>query len=360
MIRAAVIGVGSIGRHHARIYNELEGVELAGVVDLDETRRLAVAHRYKVPAYPDLVSLLEREKVDVLSIAVPTQAHFDTADYAIQRGIHVLVEKPFTSTVEQARKLIQLAEKNGVVLTVGHVERFNPAINALRQHLMKGELGHIFQLYARRLSPFPPYIHDVGVVMDLATHELDMMNYLGCGPVNHLLAETEKNVNTQFEDMLMGILSFQNGISGVLDINWLTPTKVRELRITGERGMFVVDYLNQALTLYRNSQTEMQWDALALFKGVGEGDILKFQVQKMEPLQVELDSFIKAVINQSTPVVTGQDGLKALALAHLLLASSADGRIIQVQEEVRKRGWNEMVEKGLPNQWDSQKLTLVF
>jgi predicted dehydrogenase len=225
------------------------------------------------------------------------------------------------------------------VLAVGHVERFNPAITELKRRLDQGELGRIFQLHARRLSPFPTYVRDVGVVMDLATHELDVLTHLVPGPVARVFAETERYVHERHEDMLSGVLRFADGPVGVLDVNWLTPNKVRRLQITGTGGMFLVDYLHQDLYFYENSEAPAAWDTLALFKGVEEGNVIKIRVAKQEPLVAELRAFVQAANGAGPVVVTGRDGLRVLALAELLLASAAAGQALDVAAEIQRRGW---------------------
>jgi len=330
MIRAAVIGVGSIGQHHARIYNEMDDVELVAVADVDSARRQRAARRFKVPTYPNHAALLEAETLDVVSVTVPTAIHHAVTMCAIEHGVNVLVEKPIAHTLEQADEMIARAAASGLTLTVGHIERFNPAVVEVKQRLRDNELGRIFQIQSRRLSPFPRYIQDVGVVMDLATHELDIMRYLLDSEVSRLYAEVGRNVHTVHEDMLSAVLRFANGCAGVLDINWLTPSKIRELRITGERGMFLVDYVHQDLYYYQNVEAPGRWDSLALFRGVEEGDVLKVHVSKVEPLERELKAFVKAVAGHSPPVVSGDDGRRALLLARALLDSAQKGQVLHV------------------------------
>lgn len=339
MIRAGVIGVGGMGKHHARVYNDLETTELVAVADPDESRRQAVARRYKVSAYTTGEEMLDRERLDVVSIAVPTAEHHAAALAAIRRDVHLLVEKPIASTIEEARDIVSQAAARGLTLMVGHVERFNPAVVELKRRLSARALGQAFQIHARRLSPFPGYIRDVGVVMDLATHELDIMRYLVGAEIQRVYAETGRKVHAQHEDMLSGLLRFENDVLGVLDINWLTPAKVREVRITGEHGMFLVDYLGQDLYFYENSGAPTEWDALAVLRDVEQGNMLKIRVTKVEPLEAELRAFVAAAETGDPPPVTGADGTWALALAKLLLVSAAEGRPVSVREEARRRGW---------------------
>jgi UDP-N-acetylglucosamine 3-dehydrogenase len=192
----------------------------------------------------------------------------------------------------------------------------------LRRRLENGELGRVFKICARRLGPFPPRIRDVGVVIDLATHDLDVMCCLVGAPVERIYAETERRIHTEHEDLLLGLLKFRGGTLGILDINWLTPTKVRELVVTGERGMFVANYLTQELYFYRNHHAEINWNPVDAVCGVSEGDMIKYRVDRREPLKEELRSFVTAVAQSGAPAVTGWDGLQALALAHKLIESS--------------------------------------
>lgn len=329
MIKAAVIGVGSMGANHARIYNELDGVTLVGVCDADPQLAQKVSSRYRTGQYSDHRELLDQERLDLVSIAVPTGFHHQVALDVINRGVHLLVEKPIADTAAHAEEMIQRAEAGGVQLMVGHVERFNPAVVELKRRLQDGQLGKMFQIHVRRLGPFPHRIRDVGVVIDLATHDLDVMYYLTEANVLRVYAETEQEIHTQHEDSLSGLLRFDNGVVGVLDVNWLTPTKVRELYVTGEKGMFVVNYLTQDLYLYENEYVGSDWDRLGMLKGVGEGNMIKLRIAKREPLLVELESFVACVQQGTPPPVSGRDGIKALALAQAMVASGQEHRILE-------------------------------
>jgi UDP-N-acetylglucosamine 3-dehydrogenase len=330
MLRAAVIGVGSMGQHHARVYNELEDVALAAVADADEATVHRVARLHKVPAYISYVEMLEAEKPDLVSIAVPTSLHHAAAMAAIERGMHALVEKPIAETVYDAEELISSARRQGVLLAAGHIERFNPAVAELKRRLDEGELGTIFQLHARRLSPYPNRVQDAGVVLDLAIHELDIMTCLDESPVERVYAEVRTQFDAGREDMLAGLLRFASGAIGVLDINWLTPSKVRTLSVTGERGMFEVNYLHQDLLFYENTDVRQDGWAILEVLGVGEGNMTKYRISKEEPLRRELRSFVQAVQRSESPQVTGEDGLKALRLALALVKSAYAGQSVQL------------------------------
>lgn len=328
MLRAAVIGVGAMGGNHARVYNELEGVELAAVADADTRRGEAAARRFKVPAYGDYREMLTREKPDLVSVAVPTSLHHPVTLETADRGIHVLVEKPIASTVEQAQEMIARACSRGVHLAVGHIERFNPAIIELKKRLTQGELGQVFMIHARRMGPFPERIQDMGVVIDLAAHDIDIMLHLLNSPVERVYAETMRQVHTALEDLLSGLVRFRNGAIGVLDINRLTPTKIRELTVTGERGMFLVNYLTQDLYFYENTYAAGNWDNLGILKGVGEGNMVRLAIARKEPLRAELEDFVRAVRDGGRPAVSGEDGLRVLALALQLVEAGSQHRVL--------------------------------
>lgn len=333
-MRAVVIGVGAMGRNHARVYAELDEVKLVAVADLNQTMVEQASSKFGVRGYSDYRTMLEKEKPDLASIVVPTREHLNVARDAIERGVHVLVEKPIASTLAEGQEMIRLAELHGVQICVGHIERFNPAIIELKRRLDQGQLGRIFKIHARRLGPFPPRVRDVGVVIDLATHDLDIMSCLVNTSVERIYAETERRIHTEYEDLLMGLLRFVDGTLGILDINWLTPTKIRELIVTGERGMFIANYLSQELRFYQNNHTsqnlhlsqnnhiETNWASNGKVAGISEGDMIKYRIDRCEPLKEELRAFVNAVKQTQLPTVSGWDGLLALALAQKVIESS--------------------------------------
>jgi UDP-N-acetylglucosamine 3-dehydrogenase len=321
VIKAAVIGVGSMGSNHVRVYAEMREVDLVAVADPHEEARRRVARTYRVKSYRDYRSMLDQEKPELVSIAVPTAYHAEVACEAISRGAHVLIEKPLALTQAEGQQVIDLAVSEGVKLTVGHIERFNPAIVEIKEKLDKQELGRVFQIHARRLTPFPGHVQDVGVVLDLATHDIDVMRYLLSAEAERIYAEIERKAHTNHEDLLSGLLRFSDGVIGVLDVNWLTPTTVRQLTVLGEGGIYLADYLTQDVFWYKNSGVPTVWDALHAFPGVWEGDMIKVHFQKKEPLQAELESFVATVLADREPQVSGEDALAALDLAQRLVES---------------------------------------
>ena len=335
ILRAAVIGLGAMGANHARVYAEMPGVDLAGLADVDGERLRAVSEERGVAGYTDYCRMLQEQRLDLVTVAVPTRAHAEVAARVIEAGVPVLVEKPLAATIDEGLRLRDLAAAAGVALTVGHIERFNPAVIELKRRVEAGELGRVFQVHARRVGPFPERVRDVGVVLDLAPHDIDVMRFVLGAEVARVQAETEQRIATEHEDMLSGLLRFTNGVVGVLDINWLTPAKIRELSVLGERGMFVVDYLARELTFFENDHArgqETDWAARHL-KGVSEGPVRRIDVEKREPLRVELEAFAASVRNGTPPAVSAGDGIAAMAAAEALVRAARTGAPVTLSLE---------------------------
>jgi UDP-N-acetylglucosamine 3-dehydrogenase len=333
-LRAGVIGLGSMGANHARVYGEIDGIELAAVADTDAARLDAGTAGRQARGFDDYRRMLDEERIDLVSVCVPTQAHLDVASDVIARGVPLLVEKPLAATLDEGRRIVELARAAGVTLTAGHIERFNPAVVELKRRLEAGELGRVFQVHARRVGPFPERVRDVGVVLDLAPHDIDVMRFLLESEITRVHAETEQRINTEREDMLIGMLRFANGVVGVLDVNWLTPTKIRELSVLGERGMFVVDYLARELTFFENDAAPRErqpadWAARHL-KGVSEGAVHAIKIDKREPLRVELEAFVRAVRDGTPPAVSPDDALAAIAVSEALVRAASSGVAVAV------------------------------
>jgi predicted dehydrogenase len=334
MLKVAVIGVGAIGQNHARVYRSIDKVGLVGVVDPDAKAAARVGTMNNVPAYSSLDALFEAQTPDAVSVAVPTSLHHAVGMELIERGVSVLMEKPIASTVAEAQELVDLAEKKGVTLAVGHIERFNPAVMELRRRMKEGMAGRVYKVLAQRLSPYPPRIRDAGVVIDLASHDIDLMRYLIGEPVVRIYGETMQGINSDREDLFDGLLRFKGGALGVLDVNWMTPTKVRKLTVTGARGFFECNLLSQELFFYENDSAPSQWDTLSVLRGVTEGNVLGIRIQRHEPLVAELSDFVSAVRDKRAPTVTGQDGLETLRLALGFVDSGREGAPASIREGV--------------------------
>ena len=328
-MRIGVVGAGAMGRNHVRVLRELPDVELVGVADADFDTACRVAESNATRGYASHRELLEKEHPDGVTVAVPTNDHRAVVMDVLAAGCHVLVEKPIAGSLAEADEMVAAAKSAERVLAVGHIERYNPAVQELKRRLQDGQLGRIFQLNARRLGPFPQRIRDVGVVVDLGTHDLDVMRYLTGSDIVHVYAETRRAVHTTKEDLVSGLLRFADGAVGVLQINWLTPSKIRELTVTGERGMFRANYLTQDLFFYENAEISTdRWQQISMLRGVSEGPMVMYAIQKREPLHAEIEAFVKAVTGDGDGIVSAEDGREALRLALALVESGEDGRVV--------------------------------
>ena len=329
MMRAAVIGVGSMGRNHARVYREMPEVELVGVADVEASVAEDVARLYSIQAYTDYRAMLDEVEPDGVTVSVPTQLHAPVALDALSYGCHVLVEKPIAATLEEAHTMIRAAHEADRILAVGHIERYNPTIIELKRRLGRGEIGQIFQIHARRLGPFPTRVRDVGVIVDLAPHDLDIMRFLTGSEVRRLYGETEQRIHTAHEDLFSGMVRFENGVLGILEINWLTPSKIREISVTGQLGMFVANLLTQDLFFYENDAANgLAWNHISLLRGVSEGQMVRPKLQRREPLRAQLEAFVGAARGEAVDLVTGKDGLAALHLALDLVRAGQESQVI--------------------------------
>ncbi|HEX2194698.1 MAG TPA: Gfo/Idh/MocA family oxidoreductase [Candidatus Limnocylindria bacterium] len=318
-LRAAVIGLGMMGRNHVRVWDDdVAGVELVAVADPSESALRQATHRRRAHAYRDASVMLAEESPELVSVAAPTTLHLPLVLAALDAGAHVLVEKPIAASRDEAEAMMRAAVDAGRILSVGHIERFNPAIRELRRRLGTGELGRVFQLHATRLGPFPARIRDVGVVVDLAPHDIDVMRFLLNSEAVRVYGETEQRIHTEHEDLFVGTVKFENGALGLLDINWLTPTKVRRLRVIGEAGMYSADYLTQELLFYPETGDVPLGEGVAVSRGV----------ERREPLVVELEAFAAAVRDGGPPPVDPREAMVALLLARAMVESANRGLAI--------------------------------
>jgi predicted dehydrogenase len=323
VLRGVVIGLGVMGSHHARVLHAEPAVRLQAVVDPDPARRERAARAHAgVRAYPALADAVAAEELDFACVAVPVDLLPTVAGEALAAGLHVMVEKPTAPSEEQARALIADAEARGLLLGVGHIERCNPAVVAMKRRIDEGAIGRVLHLHARRLSPFPNRQGSRGVALDLATHDIDVMRYVTGQEVARVFAEAAAPLSGTQEDILCATLRLDDDSMGLLETNWMTPTKVRQISVLGEQGMLVVDYLTQDLVLYEHPTRATEWDQLAGIRGGGEGDMIRFALDRREPLRVEWEQFLAAVRTGGPAPVSGHDGLAALSTAHAIRASA--------------------------------------
>jgi len=311
MLNVGVIGVGNMGKHHARVYSEIKGCRLAAVSDTDEARGKKIAEQHGCKYFRDYRAMLG--KVDAVSIAVPTAFHKAVALECIRAGKHVLIEKPIADTVESAREIIEAARKNKVKIAVGHVERFNPGVQKLKAMMKKGELGTITTVLTRRVGVFPPQMKDANVIIDLAVHDIDILNYLLGKTPTRIHAEAGKALINRREDYADILLKY-DGINAFVQVNWITPIKIRSIAITGTKGYAELNYVTQEFMLYK-SKYERNFETFEDIVRFAEPEIVKVKVRKVEPLMEELKDFVSCVQSNRQPLVSGEDGLKALELA---------------------------------------------
>jgi UDP-N-acetylglucosamine 3-dehydrogenase len=313
-----------MGSLHARVLSQIEGVEIVAAVDPDPTRRERFVRSHpSASTHATMEEALGRNEVDFACIATPAATLAALGHAAIEAGIPLLIEKPLATDEDEALEVIHYAERRGVLLGVGLVERCNPAVIALKERLDNGTIGRIYQLHARRLSPFPDRDSMLGVALDLASHDIDVMRYLTGSEITRVFAETAQRLHDSADDLIAATLCFDNDTAGLLEVNWLTPAKVRELTVTGEGGTFVLNYLTQELYHYSHPTQPTSWDTLANMRGAGEGDMVRYALARREPLLVQWEAFLAALKGEGPPLASGYDGYAALSTARAIQRSGA-------------------------------------
>jgi len=313
-INIAVIGVGNMGKHHARVYSELPEANLIAVCDSDEKRVKEIAERFGCRYYTDHLAMFQKERnnIDAVSIAIPTKMHSMMATTTMQQGLHVLIEKPIADNIENARLIIQAAKDTKVKLMIGHIERFNPAVQRLKEMIDRGELGEINTIVARRVGAFPPQIRDANVVVDLAIHDIDIFNFLlGRLPIKINMNSGKALIDHR--DDFADILLDYGGTNAFVQANWITPVKIRNLTVTGTKGYAELNYITQELVLYKSRLRNIDTFNDVVEFGTPEKSVI--EIEKVEPLKLELRSFLGCIKNDEQPPVTGEDALLALQIA---------------------------------------------
>ncbi len=308
--RVGVIGGGAMGRHHIRIYSEMKDVDLVGICDTDRNRAISLAESYRSTPYFDYKELLKQE-LDAVSVVVPTTLHYGVAMDVINSGTHLLVEKPITDSLENADKMIHAAHDAKVKLMVGHIERFNPAVSKLKEIVDSNMIGKIVSISSRRVGPFNPRIRDVGIIMDLGVHDIDVISYLYGKKINEVYTIAGKDIHS-FEDHASILLRYDSNLSGMVETNWLTPHKIRNLTAIGLKGVAYLDYIKQTVELH------------------DEAWIRTAKVEQKEPLKNELEHFINAVRNNTMVISNGETSKHALEAAMAAIESYQKGIAIGI------------------------------
>ena len=317
-LRAGLLGVGMMGRHHARVLRELEGVDLVAIADPGGDPH-GVAGDLEI--LPDIDALIAAG-IDIAVVAVPTRYHEDAALKLAEAGVHTLVEKPIAHTVEAGQRMVEAFESAGLVGAVGHIERFNPALQELRRRLEAGDLGAVYQIQTRRQGPFPSRIGDVGVAKDLASHDVDLTAWVAQSDYERIFAQTTFKSGREHEDMIAITGRLASGVIVNHLVNWLSPMKERLTVVTGEKGSFVADTSTGDLTFYANGTIPLEWESVSTFRGVSEGDVTRYAFVKREPLRVEHEAFRDAVLGMPTDIVTMRQGLRTLEVVEAALESA--------------------------------------
>src|SRR5215470_13598674 len=297
-LRVGVIGVGVMGSNHARVLAELPGVKLVGVADPDRKRCDQVARSLGCASFSDAGELMRRG-VDAVTIAAPTHLHRDIAIDCAMRGIHVLVEKPIASTVEESRAIVAAARRAGVTLMVGHVERFNPAVQSIKRAIKDQD---ILSIAITRVGPFPPRMSNVGVVIDLAVHDIDLIRWFTESEIVDVQPQLS-SAKAEREDIALLQFRTKSGVLAHINTNWLTPFKARTCHVATKRKYVIGDLLTRQVTECFGFQPD------------GSYSMRHLSVGHAEPLRAELSAFIEAIRNGSRAAVSGEEGVASLAIA---------------------------------------------
>ncbi|MBS7656187.1 Gfo/Idh/MocA family oxidoreductase [Candidatus Bathyarchaeota archaeon] len=310
-LKIIVVGAGFWGKNQLRILSEMKKVKLTGICDINESKAKVLGEKYNIPWFTNLDEALNKLDFDAATICTPTITHAEVAKKILAYGKHILIEKPMTSTIKEAKELISLAEENNAFLTVGFIERFNPAIKYLKNIIKAGKLGKIILIIARRVTRWPERIGDVGVTKDSAIHDIDVMRFLLENEVKSVYAKAG-SLKHKFEDYSEAMMSFNDGAIGFIDANWLTPRKIRTLIVTGSEATATVNYLTQELTIENSRLT------------------VKPRIKWEEPLYLELKNFVESTLKNKQPEPTGLDGLKALEVCEAILESNKINQAIKL------------------------------
>ena len=317
-LRVGLVGLGMMGRHHLRILSELEGVTLVGIFDPASDKN-TVARDF--PVFLKLEDLLSCN-LDYCVVAAPTAFHLEIGLKLAAAKVHALIEKPLATNSKEAALLVNAFEKAGLIGGVGHIERYNPAIQAMRDRIREGLIGDIYQVSTRRQGPYPARIADVGVIKDLATHDIDLTTWVTRSKYRSIFAHTSKRIGRLHEDMVVAIGILDGGIIVNHVVNWLTPFKERNTLVIGEHGALLADTLTVDLTHFENGHVQQGWDTISAFRGVSEGNLLRYALERIEPLKREHIEFRDAIVSGATErLITFKEGLSTVEVADRMLNS---------------------------------------
>jgi predicted dehydrogenase len=328
-LRAGIIGLGRMGRHHVRVLGEMPDVDLVAAADTQH--RLPDSWR-ALDVVDTVEDLLDRG-IEMCVLATPTVTHEPIAVQLAEAGVATLIEKPLAHDTKAAQNIAEAFARTATLSCVGHIERFNPALQEMRQRLAGGELGNLYQVVTRRQGPFPDRIVDAGVILDLATHDIDLTAWVTGATYRSVSARSAHRSGRPHEDLVSVVAELSNGLVVTHLVNWLSPFKERVTAVTGDKGSLVADTLTADLTLFKNGSQAMEWDRVAAFRGVVEGDVIRYAIPKPEPLVTELRNFADAVRGHTEgQVVTLEEGLATVRIAEAMRDSAATGDTVRIAE----------------------------
>ena len=312
MIKAAVIGLGNMGQHHAKAYSALENVSFVAACDSKIERFDHVIKSSNTKYYKTIDDMLSNETIDVVSICVPTMAHYDVAKKCIDAGIAVLVEKPIAETVNQAKDLVAYAKEKNCLLTVGHIERFNPAVLNVKKWIADGNLGRIQAITAKRYGPFPKQIKDADVLVDVAVHDIDIVQFLVNEKPENTDVKTKQIHCDDRADFGHLCMTFPGDVYVNIFVSWALPYKERVIEIIGDKGIAVVDCIKQTVHV---SKVDIEKGPDYVSLPIAETTQLEFE--RREPIIEECRAFVHAVETKSKPAICPEQATEALSLALL-------------------------------------------
>lgn len=311
-ITAGVIGIGAMGRHYVRLLANMKGVKLIGAVDIDPATA-RIAHENGIDFFSERDALLGKHP-DLVCVAVPTTSHYEVTMDALSAGCHVLVEKPITNDIPKAIELAHHANEKSLKLFVGHVERFNPVVRRLKELISEERFGEIQSIASLRVGRFRQTGRDTGIILDLGTHDIDVISYLYGMRAESVFAVADCRRHDA-EDLASITLKFSSTKSGYIELSWLTPYKVRKMFVTGNQRFGLVDLIDQSLIIYEGKE----WAKVC-------------EVEKDEPLRLELESVVRCVVEDLRPEVGGEEGIYALKVAQAAVISAREGRGVNISE----------------------------
>lgn len=300
-LKVGIIGCGVMGQNHLRVCKNIPDIEVVGVCDINLMVAKKMGTTYNTSYFTNHHDLLSKG-LDIAHIAVPTTCHNKIAHDCLDTGVNILIEKPIADTIENAKSIVEKAKEKKLKLMVGHTERFNPAISRLKEIISYGRLGEIASVSTKRVGPYPSRNYDVGIILDLGTHDIDVISYLYNEKVREVYAIAGCQIHCH-EDHASLMLRFCNGNAGMIETNWLTPTRQRKLSVIGSKGIAGLDFIEQKLTVFENGTTH------------------EIKVSPSPPLSAEIEHFVKCVKYNTAPLVTGEESIHALVVALAAISS---------------------------------------